>query len=191
MVGAASSTSRNVDLATQALAGLTSTAIRTALGTKSCRSRRRLATTSWVKKLMPVALPPGRARLATRPSWTGSSATAEDDRNGCGRSFGRKSSRRVGGRRDHGHLSAHQIGQQCRQAIILALQPAILDRQVLAFDVADFVEAFAERGRTGRGAIGRPAVDKCNHRHRRLLRARGERPRDRKASKCNLKFPPV
>jgi hypothetical protein len=35
----------------------------------------RLETTSALKKLKPVALPPGRARLATRPSLTGSSAT--------------------------------------------------------------------------------------------------------------------
>src|ERR1035437_8411238 len=42
---------------------------------ESCSSRSRLATTSEVKKLMPVALPPGRARLATRPSRTGSSPT--------------------------------------------------------------------------------------------------------------------
>jgi hypothetical protein len=35
----------------------------------------RFAATSAVKKLMPVALPPGRARLATRPSLTGSSLT--------------------------------------------------------------------------------------------------------------------
>src|SRR6516225_4933534 len=48
-------------------------ATRTALGTSSCRSSSRLATTSRSKKLTPVALPPGRARLATRPSLTGSS----------------------------------------------------------------------------------------------------------------------
>src|ERR1039458_9582208 len=40
-----------------------------------CRSRSRLAVTSVLKKLMPVTLPPGRARLATRPSLTGSSGT--------------------------------------------------------------------------------------------------------------------
>ena len=57
------------------LAGLTSTATRTALGTSSCRSASRLATSSAAKKLTPVALPPGRARLATRPSLTGSSPT--------------------------------------------------------------------------------------------------------------------
>src|SRR5262249_2457017 len=55
--------------------GLRSTGTRTALGTMSCKSRSRFATTSLTKKLIPVALPPGRARLATRPSRTGSSPT--------------------------------------------------------------------------------------------------------------------
>src|ERR1035437_10115089 len=63
---------RNVGSVSTVLAGLTSTATRTALGTRSYRSRRRLAASSLTKKLMPVALPPGRARLATRPSRTGS-----------------------------------------------------------------------------------------------------------------------
>jgi hypothetical protein len=67
--------SRNVVSALEALLGLMSTAKRTALGTKSCKSRSRLAATSREKELKPVALPPGRARLATRPSRTGSSGT--------------------------------------------------------------------------------------------------------------------
>src|SRR5262249_29880722 len=67
---------RNVVSALVALAGLRSTAKRTALGNSSCRSPSRFETTSMVKKLTPVALPPGRARLATRPSLTGSSPTA-------------------------------------------------------------------------------------------------------------------
>ena len=46
MVGAAFCTSRTVASATAALPGLTSTAIRTALGTSSCRSRSRFAATS-------------------------------------------------------------------------------------------------------------------------------------------------
>ena len=57
------------------MAGLTSTATRTALGTNSCRSASRFAANSLEKKLIPVRLPPGRARLATRPSLTGSSPT--------------------------------------------------------------------------------------------------------------------
>jgi hypothetical protein len=59
----------------EALPGLTSTAIRTALGTRWCSRPSRLATTSEEKKLTPVGLPPGRAKLATRPNLTGSSAT--------------------------------------------------------------------------------------------------------------------
>jgi hypothetical protein len=35
---------------------------------------------SWTKKLMPVALPPGRARLATRPARPGLGRHTEDDR---------------------------------------------------------------------------------------------------------------
>src|SRR5262249_31803230 len=71
----ASGTSRNVDSVLMALVGLTSTATRTALGTSSRNRPSRLARTSEVKKLMPVALPPGRARLATKPCATGSPLT--------------------------------------------------------------------------------------------------------------------
>src|SRR5262249_30159413 len=56
-------------------AGLTSTAIRVAAGNSSRRRPSRFAANSAVKKLMPVALPAGRASLATRPSLTGSSPT--------------------------------------------------------------------------------------------------------------------
>ena len=116
-----------------------------------------MATTSWTKKLMPVALPPGRARLATRPSLTGSSPTPKTI--GIVAVAALAASAAAGaGRGDHGHLSADQIGHQCRQAIVLALQPVVLDRHVLAFDVAGFVEAFAERGHIARGGIGRPGV---------------------------------
>jgi hypothetical protein len=56
-------------------AGLTNTAIRAARGKSSRSSPNRFAPSSAVKKFTPVVLPPGRARLATRPSLTGSSAT--------------------------------------------------------------------------------------------------------------------
>src|SRR4029434_745727 len=52
--------------------GLTSTAKRVAVGNSSCKSPSRLATSSLLMELTPVMLPPGRLRLATRPSWTGS-----------------------------------------------------------------------------------------------------------------------
>src|SRR5262249_27192069 len=76
MARVAVSTSLNT-VSTFASAGLTSTATRRAAGTSSRRSSTRLAINSLLKKLMPVALPPGRARLATRPSLTGSSGTVK------------------------------------------------------------------------------------------------------------------
>ena len=67
MARAAVSTSRNVAAVTVALAGLTSAATRMAEGTNARRSSSRFADNSLLKKLIPVRLPLGRARLATRP----------------------------------------------------------------------------------------------------------------------------
>src|SRR6516162_6780780 len=182
MARAASGMSLKMASAIGGLAGLTSTAIRAALGTRSWKSPSRLAATSLVKKLMPVALPPGRARLATRPSVTGS-ANAEDDRDRCGRSFGRLGSGGVAGRNDNGDAAADEVSHERRQAIVSPIQPMVLDRHVLALDVPGFVEAFTERSGNARGGIGRPNVDEADDRHCRLLRARHQRPRGRAAEK--------
>ena len=53
---------------------------------------------------------------------------------------------------------------------------------ILAFDVASFVEAFAERGHHARRFAGRSGAEKPDHRYC-LLRAPGERPRNRAAEK--------
>src|SRR6476660_9831150 len=68
MAPAACSTSRNVVSAATALAGLTSAATRVAAGTNSRSSPNCFAANSRLRKLIPVRLLPGRARLATRPS---------------------------------------------------------------------------------------------------------------------------
>jgi hypothetical protein len=57
----------------------------------------------------------------------------------------------------------------------------VLDRHVLAVDKTGFVEPFAERSHKWRGRLGRPAIDKSDRRHRRLLRPRRERPRSHAA----------
>ena len=54
------------------LIGFTSRATTLAWGTSSETSSSRLGFSSTVRSLTPVRLPPGRARLATRPSLTGS-----------------------------------------------------------------------------------------------------------------------
>ena len=152
-----------------------------AVGTSSCSSSSRFGPSSTFNVVTPVRLPPGRFRLATSPTATGSPADREDDRNRRGRRLGRQR-RCAAGRGNHGHLTANQIGRQCRQSIVLTLRPAIFDRHVAAFDIAGFAQALAECApRSGAYSAGRPAIEKPDHRHRRLLRARRQRPRRRAA----------
>ena len=79
-------------------------------------------------------------------------ADAEDDRDRRCCSFGRKRGV-AGGRGDHSYVAAHQVSHQRRHEISSALQPVVLNRHVLTFDGAGFVEAFAEPGDTRRGGI--------------------------------------
>ena len=81
---------------------------------------------------------------------------------------------------DDGRTTTREVGHESRQAIELALQPMVLHRHVLALDVAGFVEALAEPGNKGR--IRQSGIDEADHWHRRLLRARRERPRSRRAA---------
>ena len=59
------------------LLGLTNSASTASFGTASLTSSSRLAPSTFMKLLMPVTLPPGRLRLATRPALTGSSPTTK------------------------------------------------------------------------------------------------------------------
>src|SRR5215831_7911252 len=112
-------------LAVVALVGLTSTATRAAAGSRSRKSPRRFATTSAVKKLIPVALPPGRARLATRPSLTFGDAENDRDRPGCG--FSRQRRHRAPWRRNHTHLPMHQVSHLLGEPVEAPFRQAILD----------------------------------------------------------------
>src|SRR6516165_9322255 len=84
-------------------------------------------------------------------------------------------------RSDQRHLTAYQIGCEVRQ-LGLVLRPAILDRHVLALDVARFTKALAECGQIACTIDWRRAAKESYHRHRRLLRARRERPSRRRAA---------
>ena len=117
------------------LAGLTSTAIESR-GHQLVQQLKALGPYLRGIKLMPVRLPPGRLRLATRPSLTGSSPR-EDDRNCRGRRLGRQC--RGVPRRSQSTCQADQIGRQCRQPIVLIFRPAVFDRHVFALDVAGFL----------------------------------------------------
>jgi hypothetical protein len=62
----------------------------------------------------------------------------------------------------------------------LIFRGAELDRDVLALDEARLLQALTERGHEVRGVGERRAAQEPDHRHRRLLRARRERPMNRK-----------
>ena len=82
-------------------------------------------------------------------------------------------------RGDHVDLTANQISRQPRQTVGLTVRPARFDGDVLPLDVARFVQAFSECIRIGRESYRRLPAEKSDHRHRRLLRTRCERPRGR------------
>src|SRR6516165_6523349 len=75
----------------------------------------------------------------------------------------------------------NQIGRQCGQLFDFIPGEAIFDRDVLTLDKACVFQALTERGQELRGVAGRPGTHEPDHRHRRLLRARRERPRRRAA----------
>src|SRR6516165_2009899 len=135
-----------------------------------------------------VAARLGKAGDQTKPD--GVLADAEDDRDRCGRSLGRLSNGGLAGRSDNGYVPADEVSHECRQAIVSALQPVVLDHHVLALDVAGFVEGFAERSRIAPRGLGRPNIDEADDRHRRLLRACSKRPRSRRSAEQSDEIAP-
>jgi hypothetical protein len=68
----------------------------------------------------------------------------------------------------------------------VAITPAEFDRNVLAFHKPGLAQTLAKRSHKMPETLGRTVPEKPNHRHRPLLRARGERPGDgRTAENCD------
>jgi hypothetical protein len=80
-------------------------------------------------------------------------------------------------RSNHRYLATHQVGRQRRQSVILPARPAILNRHVLALDIAGFLQALTKRSHHGLVAVERCAVEEADDWQRRLLRLPGKRPR--------------
>jgi hypothetical protein len=83
---------------------------------------------------------------------------------------------------DGGRLAADEIGRQPWKPIQLIVSPAKVDGNVLAFDESGLLQPLSERGDKLRRAGSGCAAEKTDHRHWLLLRARRERPRDRRAA---------
>src|SRR5262249_59764160 len=68
-----------------------------------------------------------------------------------------------------------------RESISSALGPAVIDADIAMLDIASLAQAAPERRDEVRELAGRFQAEKPDHRHRRLLRMRRERPRNRAA----------
>src|SRR6516164_1225029 len=156
---------------------------------RSCRiNSRRFVPSSEVYGQKPVTLPPGRLRLPTMPS-NGIAADREHDGYRCRRRLGRQYRRITALRHNERHMAAYEFCRQCGKAIVVTLRPAVFDRDVLAFDVAGFLQTLAERANEVRIRSGRSAMKITDHWNNRSLRARRQRPR-RRAAECSQQFPP-
>src|SRR5262249_53161410 len=125
-----------------------------------------------------VAARPVEARDEAVPHRIGSRREDDRHRGGCGLS--RK--RRIVVADDRRYPTADQIGGQIRQPIKVIFRRVVFDRDVPTIDVAGFLQALAERGYEMRSVGERRAAEESDYRHRRLLRARRERPRCSRAA---------
>jgi hypothetical protein len=103
----------------------------------------------------------------------------DGDRRRC--ILGRECCGEASGCDDHSDLPANQLGRKFGKSFHL-LGPAVVDRYVLALDIAGFFEALAKSAQPLGNRFGRSDLEKSDHRHRRLLRARRERPRGHRAA---------
>src|SRR5262249_32778582 len=143
-------------------------------GTASRRISRRLAPRSaaWLDR--PVRLPPGRARLATRPVATGS-PVSEDDWDDRGRLPCRED--RLGPiRHNHIDLEPDELGCDLGGAFIATLRPAILDRDIPPLAPAQLTQPLHKGAGPLALCCSRARAKEPDGRQLRLLRPRHHRP---------------
>src|SRR5262245_61281056 len=76
-------------------------------------------------------------------------------------------------------LASDSVPRRCRP---VCRAKAVFDRDVLACDIARFLEALPKPPHEVCGSISRSGAEKPHHWHRRLLRASGQRPRGCRAA---------
>jgi len=83
-----------------------------------------------------------------------------------------------------------QVGRHGWQAVVVTIRPAELSRDVLPLDEAALGQAAAECGNEVRRILRRPRARETDHRYRRLLPARCERPYRRATKERDESAPP-
>src|SRR5262249_906860 len=78
--------------------------------------------------------------------------------------------------------------RESRQPIVLSIRPPVLDRHVPSFDIALSIQPPAKRRQNVGIGFGIPGAEPADHRHRRLLRPRRERPSNRSVAEKHEEF---
>ena len=125
--------------------------------------------------LNPVAFPPGRARLSTRPA---AADDRHDDRDGCGRGL-----ERLGGRRstrdDDVDVALGEFGGEPGKPFGLVLPPSPLERDRAPLGIAELLQPFDQGFGAKRKRRRRPGQQDADPRQLAgLLRVRGAWPCD-------------
>ena len=138
-----------------------------------------MASTSEEKKLIPVG-------VATRSREARNDAQphrvlrhAEHNRDRCGSSFGGCEASIYRASRSQPRDAEPNRPAPPASVQVMTLKPVVLDQAHSDPRYSQFAEPFAECGCTVLPRHRRSGVDEPDHRHRRLLRARRERPRRR------------
>src|SRR5262245_17870178 len=94
----------------------------------------------------------------------------------------RRAGRGVAADRDeHAYSTADEIGRYRGQQVVATARPPELDQEILPLDVTTLGQTAAEGRQQVCRVLGRTRAHVAYDRHRRLLRARRERPRRRSA----------
>ena len=126
---------------------------------------------------MPVTLPPGWLKLATRPARTGSPPISKTIGIVAVAALATRVRWCVGRSGDHGNPASNQFGYQFRQPVELIFGPAIFDRDVPALSKPRFAQTLSERAHQVRRIVRSRTLEKRHYwRWVLLLRTRGERP---------------
>jgi hypothetical protein len=80
--------------------------------------------------------------------------------------------------KEHRRIVAHQVGCQFQQPIELPVRPPVFDGNVPTINIADIVQALSKCVHQMPVGLRRSAAQESDHRHPRLLRSCGKRPRD-------------
>src|SRR5215470_15673650 len=151
--------------------GSASRASTLAWGSSSDSSSSRFGISLRLKVLMPVRLPPGRLRLATRPSATGSVPTAKTI--GIVEVAFFAASAVPPAATIASNLAGDQLGSQGGQPIETQLRPAVFDHHILPFNKTRLAQSLAKSRKVQLNPhdLGRDRAEDADHWHRRLLRA--------------------